>query len=233
MKRHRLTVKLVFAAAIATALGGDLRAQDEISLPIRILANVMVVDSMPPGTAQVSAGGDGSGWPTGAPGSPASVLGMRRARSIPTTTAALMTITLERFSTDDESAALPLALKSGGFHGLKSEMEKTTVGYVQLNDKLRLPIRIASTWTTKQGLVLRMATSEPILESEIARASGRPDDSIGIVQLTLPSAGAGEGTLVQAIRAGFDDQGRIVPRTLTLTTGTERLTGVVRSRSAR
>ncbi len=236
MERHRLTSRFVLAAAIATGLAGVSFAQDAITLPVRIFANVMVVDSLPPGTAQVAAGGDASGGaPMGAPGSPAPpalapnapvLIDPRTNRSIPKTTAALMTITLDRFSTKDESAALALALKSGGFHGLKREMEKTTVGYVQLNDKLRLPIRVGSTWKTKTGQVLQLATTEPIIDGEIARAAGRPDDSIGIIELTFPAAGHGEGTLVQAIRAGFDDEGRIVARTLALNTGTERLTSV-------
>jgi hypothetical protein len=240
MERRRLTARFLLAAAIAaavaTVLAGVAIARDEITLPVRILANVMVVDSLPAGTAQVA--GEGNAWggmPMGAPGSPvppglapdAPVLGTpAAARSIPKTTAALMTITLDRFSTDDESAALALALKSGGFHGLKSEMEKTTIGYVQLNDKLRLPIRVGSTWKTKKGQVLRLATTEPIIDSDLARASGRPDDSIGLIELTLPAAGPGEGTLVHAIRAGFDDDGRIVARNLALNTGTERLTSV-------
>ena len=242
MNRHRLAARIGLAAAIAIGVAGVSIAQDDFALPIRILANVMVVDSLPPGTAQVAVGGDASGGnPMGAPGSlspptlapGAPVPGLPpTARSAPKTTAALMTITLDRWSTADESAALALALKSGGLHRLKSEMERTIVGYVQLNDRLRLPIRVGATWKTKKGQVLRLATTEPIIDGDIARTSGMPDDSIGLIELTLPAEGPGEGTLVHTIRAGFDDQGRIVARALALNTGTERLTNVVRSQSA-
>jgi len=107
-------------------------------------------------------------------------------------------------------------------------MSKTTVGYIQMNDGLRLPIRAGSTWTTEKGQVVRLATSQPILDGASTQASRGTDNAIDIVEFTLPATGPGEGTLVQAIRVAFDDQGRIVARTLVLNTGTERLTNVER-----
>ena len=238
MNRHRLAARIGLAAAITIGVAGVSIAQDDFALPIRILANFMVVDSLPPGTAQVAVGGDASGGnPMGAPGSlspptlapGAPVPGLPpTARSAPKTTAALMTITLDRVSTDDESAALARAWALGGFEYLESQMEETTVGYVQLNDRLRLPIRAAWTWRTLPGPVIRLATIGRIIDGDIARASGKSDDSIGIIELTLPAAGAGEGTLVQAIRVRFDSERGIVARKLALNTGTQRLTNVDR-----
>lgn len=241
MRCQRHTARLVLAAAIGTGLAGGLCAQDDVAPPLRLRATMMIVDSLAPGTAQVAVGGDGTnGMPVGAPGTPATppmvpvpptVSNPSATRSAPKTTAALMTITLNRVSTGDESAALVQALKSGGIYGLVSQMDRTTIGYVQLNDRLRLPIRVGSTWKTGKGQVIRLATSRPILDTPAAPASRGSDNSIGIIELTLPPTGAGEGTLVQAVRAGFDDQGRIVARTLALNTGTERLTNVERQTS--
>jgi hypothetical protein len=146
--------------------------------------------------------------------------------SAPKTTAALLAISIDRWSTVEETAALVQSLKTGGPHALVSEMDRTTVGYIQVSDKLRLPIRVASTWKTNKGQVVRLATSRPILDNAASQASRDTDNSMGIVEFTLPATGMGEGTLVHAIRVAFDDEGRIVARTLALNTGTQRLTSV-------
>ena len=242
MMRFSPSTTLLVAAGSSLALAGALGAQqDETVPPLRLRATVMIVDALPPGTSQLAMGGSGAGGsPFAAPGmpgqppaalAPATANGPAVTRSTTKASGALLSITIDRWSMDDERAALVQSMKSGGPYALVSLMDKTTVGYLQVNDGLRLPIRMVSSWKTDRGQVIRLATSRPILDGSSAQASRGTDNSIGIINLTLPASGSGEGTLVAATRAAFDDQGQIEARVLALNSGVERVTNVERVES--
>jgi hypothetical protein len=232
MRASRFTTGFILAAGIASTLVGGLLAQNDAPLPMRFRATVMVLDAMPPGTMKVEVAGSAAVTdPQGLPLPPAPQTPGPDPRTRVTGQAsksALLAITIDRFSTDEEIAALATSLKSGGTYALASAMEKTTVGYVNLNGDLRWPIRVASTWKTEEGRFVRLATNGPILDGASAQARPGTDDPIGIIDLKLPRSGRGEGTLVAATRAGFDDAGRIVALAMPIASGTQRLTNVER-----
>jgi len=79
--------------------------------------------------------------------------------------------------------------------------------------------------------VIRLATNGPILYDGSAHASRSTDYPIGIIEFKEPRSGRGEGALVAATRAGFDDEGRIVALATPIGSGTQRLTNVERETS--
>jgi hypothetical protein len=65
-----------------------------------------------------------------------------------------------------------------------------------------------------------------MLETAATLPARGTDNSIGILEFTLPLTGRGDGTIVHAVRVAFDDDGRIVARTQALKSGIERVTNV-------
>jgi len=209
MRHSRVKPRVVLAAGVAAALAGALLAQDERTLPVTGRATVMVLNALPPGTVKVDIGAGGAVTRTG-----------------PAIRSALLSMTIDRWSTDEEKSTLGQVLKSGGTYAFISALEGMTVGYLHVNGGLRWPIRVASTWNTAEGQVVRLATNGQLPFGGSARASGSTDYPISIFEFTLPPTGRGEGSLVAATRVGFDDQGRIEVRSMPLESGTQRLTNV-------
>jgi hypothetical protein len=232
MKGSRFTTGVILAAGVASMLAGGLLAQNDATLPMQFRATVMVLNAQPPGTVKVEVAGSVAAMePQGLPLPPAPRPPGPDPQARVTGQAgksALLAITIDRFSTDEETSTLAAALKSGGTYALVSAMEKTTVGYLHLNGDLRWPIRVAFTWNTEEARFIRLATNGPILDGASAQAPPDTDDPIGIIELKLPRTGRGEGTLVAATRAEFDDQGRLVSIAMPIGSGTQRLTNVER-----
>jgi hypothetical protein len=222
----------LLVAGCGAALAADAHDPNDLTLPARFQCMLMILDSRTPGTVSVETSGVGT---TSGPGTvpPAGVPTpsghVSSAAGSPLKyNSALLSITIDRWSTDDEQAGLVQAQKSGGTSALVSRMEKTTVGFVQVNGELRWPIRMATTWTNGSGRVISLATNGPIVIPAATSRSISQSYPVGIIELTLPSDGRGEGTLVAATRAEFDNRGRIVPTVTPPGTGVQRLTGVER-----
>jgi hypothetical protein len=146
----------------------------------------------------------------------------------PRTNMARLRMTVERWSTKEERVGFLEALKSGGNDGLVSAMEKGQAGYLQVDDNLRWPIRLAARWTTDKGQKVRLATNRPISIGESRSLSRSLDYPIGFIELTLPPEGNGEGILIAAAQVEFDDQQRLQVRSMPQNTGPQRLTSVKR-----
>ena len=149
----------------------------------------------------------------------------------PKTGAARLKLTIERWTTDEERATLLAALREGGNDALASAMHKLEAGHIQVDTNLRWPIRVASSWPTEDGRLVRVATNRPIHFGEYWRKRGTrtTDYPIGVIEFTLPADGSGEGALLAATRIGFDDQGRIEIRSLPRNTGPQQLVDVTRA----
>jgi hypothetical protein len=135
-------------------------------------------------------------------------------------------VTVERWTTNDDRKKMVEALKSGGTDAVVSVMEKMNAGYLQLDNNLRWPVRTAAIWKVGADYKLRFATDRPIYWGEVAQSTRSLDYPIGIIELTLPAEGKGEGTLIAATQAGFDDEGRLEVRSLPTNTGPQRVTNV-------
>jgi hypothetical protein len=147
----------------------------------------------------------------------------------PKTGMARLRMTVEHWTTDEERAGLLEALGEGGTEALVKAMRKLDAGYLQVENNLRWPIRVASTWETDEGRFVRIATNRPIYFGEYWKKGTRTEDyPVGVVEFKLPSEGTGEGTLLVATRIEFDKKGRIEVRSLPQNTGPQNLVDVTR-----
>jgi len=213
MLHSRLATPGLVVTAIAAALAGSLPAagllaQDEPATPLRVRAAVIALNTPLRGSATmygtagvVQLGGTASG-------------------------SGLLSITIDRWSTTDETSKLAQALKSGGTYALASALEKATVGHVNVNGGLRAPIRLATTWKTDEGQVVRLAMTGEIVLDGSGGAAHPTDYPISIIEFTLPADGPGQGMLVAVREAEFDDRGRIAALSTPLNAGVQTLTNV-------
>lgn len=149
----------------------------------------------------------------------------------PRTGMARLQLTVERWTTDEERDALLKALQDGGTEQLVTAMHKLEAGWLQVENNLRWPIRVASSWETDEGRHVRIATNRPIHMGEYTRRGTRTSDyPVGVIEFTLPPEGEGEGTLLAATRVDFDKQGRIEVRSLPQNTGPQKLSNVKREK---
>jgi len=118
------------------------------------------------------------------------------------------------------------ALKAGGTPGLIDMMEKMNAGWIQLENNLRWPLRTAAIWKSGADYKLRFSTDRPIYWGEVKESTRSLDYPIGIIELTLPPEGKGEGKLIAATQANFDEQNRLEVKSLPTNTGPQRVTNV-------
>jgi hypothetical protein len=238
--------------AVLAVAGPTLPAADDstgsadLALPATYRATMMILDQLPKGTVKMSGGAEGSGAGGGivVGGGPAIGIGTTNGaggapapNSVgtfpnpgkggrPIGNSAYLSMTLRRFTTDDESLKPAAALTAGGTSSLVAELEKSNVGALQLDNELPWVIRSATTWTTSSDRVVRLITTGRLFTP---KPGAGPDASpiVNIVEFHLkPGERYGEGTLVSAVRVDFAEPGRIVPVTLVLDSGTQRLTNV-------
>jgi hypothetical protein len=140
-------------------------------------------------------------------------------------------LTVERWTTDEERAGLLKALQDGGTEELVRAMHKLDAGWLQVENNLRWPIRVASTWETDEGRRVRIATNRPIHIREYTKRGTRTSDyPVGVIEFTLPPEGKGEGTLLAATRIEFNEQGRIEVHSLPQNTGPQQVVDVTREK---
>lgn len=144
----------------------------------------------------------------------------------PATGMARLRATVERWTTDEERKVLATALAEKGTDGLVAAMEEITVGYLQVDQSLRWPIRTAATWTTDKGRMVRFATNRPVFMAESMRGTRSLDYPIGVIEFLLPPEGPGEGALLAATKVQFDASGRIEVTSTPHNTGPQKLTNV-------
>ena len=144
----------------------------------------------------------------------------------PATGIARLRITVERWTTDDERKKFAVAIRDGGSDGLVAEMEKSTAGYIQVENNLRWPIRSAATWKTDKGRMVRFATNRPMNINETYNQTRSMDYPIGVIELLLPPEGKGEGRLLVATRVQFNKEGKLEVESLPTNTGPQQVTNV-------
>lgn len=141
---------------------------------------------------------------------------------------AQISITIERWTTTEERKAMLTALKEGGTKGLVDAMAKYTTGYLQIDNDLRWPLRVASTWQTEQGQMVRVATERPLSFTEAHRGFRSLDYPFGYAEFVIPSSGPGSGQLVVAAKVQFNEQGRLEVQSLPQNMAPQRMTNVER-----
>lgn len=134
-------------------------------------------------------------------------------------------VTVERWTTDEERKKLVEAIQKGT-DALVETMDTLEVGYVQIDNNLRWPIRSAASYQTDKGRLVRFATNRPINFLETWNQTRSQDYPIGFVELLLPPEGKGEGALLVATQVQFNAEGRLEVKSLPTNTGPQKVTNV-------
>ena len=120
------------------------------------------------------------------------------------------TMSVERWTTDEERAALLKALNEGGSDALLAAMRKTIVGYFWTTTTTRYPLNIASTFQTEKGRLVRLVTERPIQFAEFAASTPRSRDyEFGVIEMLLDEKNKGEGTVIMTAKVNINKDGQL------------------------
>ena len=122
-----------------------------------------------------------------------------------------LTVTIREYTSDSRANRLALLLNDQGHAAAASELAKDDIGQVQLGDGASFRLTLARQEPREKGQVLRMVTERPMYVVAKPPVPAPPADALGYLELTLDSAGTGEGRLMPAVRAKFDADGFVAP----------------------
>ncbi|HEX5108564.1 MAG TPA: hypothetical protein VFV95_08965 [Vicinamibacterales bacterium] len=122
-----------------------------------------------------------------------------------------VTITIDRFATDADQAALVAAAKSGGTAARDWLAKRADAGSLQVGGR-KMPIKYAYVRKTAGGRLITVATAEPIalVGAGLPDAKSSAGFDLGFVLLDMPASGAGQGELSPAAKVSVNQQGAIV-----------------------
>ena len=204
MKRVRVASWVLMIATLHGLLAAPAAPPEEPGLPLRLRASMRIIrvktDARTIATRKAVA--DLLGLPSNS----------ASAHGAAPVTSAMVSISIERWTRDEEAQALGELLGSKGMKGLVKALNERTLGEVHLNNELRMPIVIATTWRTGSLQGIRLALSRRLVPVDAANPFAPFDPVIDILDLTLTDGEPhGAGTLVTATEVAFDESGRIVP----------------------
>lgn len=129
--------------------------------------------------------------------------------TFPRTGSQRLVVTLERYSTPDETQRLVEALKAKGQKGLEKELWDLEVGRIRVGDRLSYPIATAQLHQDPelgtQRIVLLL--SRPIAYAEIAKSSRSQQYPFTLVELDVDGAGTGSGEMIVAAKVEIRKDG--------------------------
>jgi hypothetical protein len=123
-----------------------------------------------------------------------------------------MTVTIHRFASETDRAALIEAVRTGGTTAAQKWMaRRPEAGILQLGSR-RAAIKFAYKTTATDGALVTVGTAEPILfvGAGVPGAARPRGHELGLLLLQLPAKGAGSGELAPAAKVRIDAQGAIV-----------------------
>ena len=123
-----------------------------------------------------------------------------------------VTVTVTRYSSDDERGAVRKALKEGGTSSAQKVLAAMKdAGFIQLGEQ-RMPIKFAHALTTGSGRLLTVVTSGPLLHLGAGLPESKPvaGYDVAVALLDLSSGGAGVGELAPAAKIGLDAAGAVL-----------------------
>lgn len=125
-------------------------------------------------------------------------------------TATFLTLQVDRWGTPEEASTYLQVIKEKGQKGLQEAFwDAKEVGWIRIGSQLGYPIVFARSIETPDGRVVRAFTDRPISFFELRNNLRSTDYPLGIVELKLDAKGKGEGVLIAAASAKFDDQGQL------------------------
>ena len=126
-----------------------------------------------------------------------------------------LTMTVKRWTTDDERLKLLKTLREEGPEALQKEMREMDAGYVRFARTLRQRLNFAIFRKTEKGLFVRLVLERPIFFAEYKYHAARVRDyEFGIIEFLLDEKGKGEGMVIPTAKIKLNKQGNIEIETL-------------------
>ena len=225
MHRSRLSAGFPAGILMLAALHGLLAAPaaspEELQMPARLRAEMTIVNADVDG--RTAAGRTAVG----------EVLGMPRPKTTTPwvrfpTTSAMLSITIQRWSLEEEQDALRTANASGGLAAVIKAMKRLpALGEVHVGGE-SVPIRAAATLVTEHAQRIQLVFSSRLVTTnpDPFAATGR---ALDILDLSLPHGERfGTGSLVSATKIEFAERGLISPVTFAIDSATQPVAQVER-----
>ncbi|HEV8120380.1 MAG TPA: hypothetical protein VGQ67_05255 [Candidatus Polarisedimenticolia bacterium] len=221
MTRLRVAAVVLMCAVLRGLFAAPPAPPEELSLPASLRAEMTIVngDVDPRSGATREAVGN--------------LLGMTTTdRAKPwvqfPTTSAIVSITIRRWTLEDEQDALRAAVESGALPAvLKAMKQLPTLGDVHVNSQ-RVPIRAAATWMTEHTQRVRLVFGSRLVTTNPDPFS-QSSQGLDILDLSLPHGERyGTGSLVTATKVKFEKPGLISPVAFAIDSAEQPLTHVER-----
>jgi hypothetical protein len=123
-----------------------------------------------------------------------------------------VSVTLDRYSTDAERDKVLATLKQGGTAGVRALLlTSSPLGSVRVGT-VNTVIKFAYSRTTPDGRLVTVVTGSPIafVGAGLPGAPPKTGYDLGLLALSLVTAGPGHGELTPAAKVRLNDQGAIV-----------------------
>ena len=123
-----------------------------------------------------------------------------------------ITITITRYSSGDDRAAVLAALRDGGPAGARKALSALgDVGVIEMGGR-RTAIKFAAARPMSAGSLVTVLTAEPIafLGAGIPGAPQREGYDVAVAMLDVRDDGAGLGELAPAAKVGLDGEGALL-----------------------
>lgn len=128
-----------------------------------------------------------------------------------------LTMTVDRWSTDEERKILIKSLYEGGSDTLLKELRAMEAGNVKFTGTLSRRLNFAVKKKTEKGLFVRMILDRPVFFAEYKYKMTRVRDyEFAIIEFTIDEKGKGEGIVIPTARVKINKDGRIKVETLGL-----------------
>jgi hypothetical protein len=119
-----------------------------------------------------------------------------------------VSLTIEQFSTEEDSAKLEEAFKAGGSDGLMNAIRAMDRGVAAVTGGQTSRIHHVRVHEGQAGNTVIIVIEEP-LRFPGERPDTRSLDALGIIQLDLNAQGMGRGTLAEVVAVGLKQDGSL------------------------
>ena len=123
-----------------------------------------------------------------------------------TETQMAFTVTIDEYTSDDDTFALAEALLAKGQQGLIGAVSQLEAGQIQFAKGASYQVNVVRTLPSEQGLIVAFVTDRP-LNSDKSRKASSPDPALGYLELLLNDDGTGSGRLIPGARVIFNEDG--------------------------
>jgi hypothetical protein len=123
-----------------------------------------------------------------------------------------VTVTVQRYASDQERTAVTTALRKGGTAGAQSALSTMKdAGFIQVGDR-KTPIKYAGRRSTGSGQLITVVTAEPIfyLGAGVPDAKAKSGFGVAVAFLEVSDGNKGQGELAPAAKIRLDENDALV-----------------------